>query len=187
MYKSLVFIALLFTVSVFSQTSDDAFRRPLKDVIADVEKQYGISIRYPEELVKGRFVTYANWRFRPGLEQTLDNLLTSQDITFTKEGDKRYKLQQYQYHLKTVEEGKEQLQHLATLYNDVQGWEKRKATLKGCILSTLKLSTLPAAPASKAIVTAARKFDGYTVENIAIETLPGVFVSGSLYRTSKSK
>jgi hypothetical protein len=185
--KILLALALVTGVSASAQTSDDAFRRPLKEVIADVEKQYGITIRYPEELVKERWVTYANWRFRPGVEQTLDNLLASQDITFTKEGDKRYKLQQYQYHLKTVEEGKEQLQHLAGLYNDMQSWEKRKGTLKQCILSTLKLSTLPPAPLSKPIVTAIRKFDGYTVENIAIETLPGVFVSGSLYRPAKFK
>ena len=187
MVKLFLALPLLITLSLSAQTSDDAFRRPLKEVIADVEKQYGISIRYPEELVKDRWVTYAGWRFRPEVEKTLDNILSSQDITFAKDGDKRYKLQQFQYHLKTVEEGKEQLQHLAGLYNDVQSWEKRKATLKQCILSTLQLSTLPPAPASKPIVTAVRKFDGYTVENIAIETLPGVFVSGSLYRPAKSK
>ena len=187
MVKLFLAFSVLFTLSLSAQTSDDAFRRPLKEVIADVEKQYGISIRYPEELVKDRWVTYAGWRFRPEVEKTLDNILSSQDITFAKEGDKRYKLQQFQYHLKTVEEGKEQLQHLATLYNDVQSWEKRKATLKQCLLSTLHLSSLPPAPASKPIVTALRKFDGYTVENIAIESLPGVFISGSLYRPAKSK
>jgi hypothetical protein len=32
------------------------------------------------------------------------------------------------------------------------------------------------------IVVAQRKYDGYTVENIALETLPGVWVCGSLYK-----
>jgi hypothetical protein len=171
----------------FAQSSDDAFRQPLKTVLSDIEKQYGISLRYPGELVREKTVTYARWRFRPDVEKTLDNILSSQDITFTKEGDKKYKLQAFQYHLKTVEEGKEQLRHLASLYNDLQSWEKRKTVLKECIISTLKLNKIAAAPASKPIITAVRKFDGYTVQNIAIETLPGLFVSGSLYRPAKAK
>src|SRR5688572_5479198 len=144
MNKLILFaISLLCGTSAFAQTSDDAFRQPLKSVIADIEKQYGVTVRYPEELVKDRWITYARWRFRPDVEKTLDNILSSQDISFTKEAEKRYKLQPFQYHLKTVEEGKEQLEYLATLYNDVQSWEKRKEELKQCILSTLKLSAIP--------------------------------------------
>ena len=88
-----------------------------------------MSIRYPEELVKDRWVSYAGWRYRPDLEKTLSSILSSQDISFSKEGEKRYKLQAYQYHLKTVEEGKEQLDYLSTLYKDKEGWEKRKADI----------------------------------------------------------
>jgi dienelactone hydrolase len=36
-------------------------------------------------------------------------------------------------------------------------------------------------------VTPVRKFDGYTVENVAIETIPGVYLTGSLYRPAKGK
>jgi hypothetical protein len=186
--KNLIFSIYFFlhlTITGFSQTSDDAFKRPLKDVLAQIQKQYGITIRYDENLVKDKWVTYAGWRFRPDVEKTLSNVLTSQDIAFAKEGDKKYKLQNFQYHLKTVEEGKEQLQYLSTLYNNVQSWEKRKTELKSCILSSLRLSNLPARRTSKPIITATRKFDGYTVENIAIETLPGLYVSGSLYRPIK--
>jgi hypothetical protein len=173
--------------STLAQTSDNAFKEPLNDVLAQVQKQYGITIRYPEELVKDRWVTFAGWRFRPDLERTLSNILSSQDITFVKEGENKYKLQSFQYHLKTVEEGREQLVYLSSLYKDVADWEQRKAALKACILSKLQLATLPPVPASKPIVTAVRKMDGYTVQNIALETLPGVFVSGSLYRPLKTK
>src|SRR5687768_6041621 len=130
-YYLIVCFFFLSSVLLFAQTSDDQFRRPLKDVIADVEKRFDVKIRYPEELVKDRMVTYAGWRFRGGdLEKTLTNILSSHDITFAKDGDKRYKLQAFQYHLKTVEEGKQQLEYLASLYNNKAEWEKRKTELK---------------------------------------------------------
>lgn len=181
-----LFISSFIEIS-FAQTSDDDFKKPLKDVLADIQVRYGISIRYPEALVKDRWITYAGWRYRPDVEQTLSNILASQDLTFTKEGDKKYKLQSFQYHLKKPEEGKEQLEYFLTLYNDVQSFEKRTSELKACMLEALHLSPLPAKPASKPIITQRRKFDGYTVENIAIETLPGVYVCGSLYRPAKIK
>jgi hypothetical protein len=49
------------------------------------------------------------------------------------------------------------------------------------------LSPLPTKPLSVPIVTGKRQMDGYTIENIAIETLPGLYVCGSLYRPIKSK
>lgn len=188
--KKIIFSIYVFfnlSTAVYTQTSDDAFKQPLKDVLAQVQKQYNVAIRYDESLVKDRLVTYAGWRFKPDVDKTLSNILASQDITFTKEGDKKYKLQNFQYHLKTVEEGKQQLEYFTTLYNNQQSWEQRKAELKTCLISSLRLNNLPTRPASKPVISAIRKFDGYTVENIAIETLPGLWVSGSLYRPAKIK
>lgn len=189
--KKILIITLLVSCALLidadAQNSDNAFREPLKEVLAQVQKQYGVTIRYPEDLVKDRWVTFAGWRFRSDLEKTLSNILSSQDISFTKEGENKYKLQAYQYHLKTVDEGKEQMAYLSTLYNDIASWEQRKAAVRRCLLTKLQLSVLPPAPTSKPIVSAVRKMDGYTVQNIAIETLPGVYVSGSLYRPLKSK
>lgn len=187
--KRAVFLLLMIVAGTmsFAQTADDKFRRPLKDVLTEVQKQYDVSIRYTDDLVKDKWVTYAGWKLRPDIEKTLSNILSPHDISFAKEGDKKYKLQQYQYHLKTVEEGKEQLRYLASLYSDKNSWELRRTSLKNCILSTLKLNILPAKPNSQPIVSAVRKMDGYTVENIAIETLPGLYVSGSLYKPAKFK
>ena len=117
---ALAILVCLVQLSAFTQTSDDAFKKPLVDVLKEIQARYGISIRYPEELVKDKWVTYAQWRYRPDAEQTLSNILASQDLTFAKEGEKKYKIQAFQYHLKTVEEGKEQLTYLSSLYNDVQ-------------------------------------------------------------------
>ena len=182
--KKLVLVALLFGIlkSTTAQTSDNAFKEPLKDVIVQIETQFNVKIRYPEELVKDRQVTFAGWRFRPNLEETLSNVLSSQDITFAKEAEGKYKLQSFQYHLKTPLQGKQQLDFLAAFYNDTASWEKRKAELKSCMWEALKLSPLPAKPLSKPITSNKRKFDGYTVENVALEVLPGLYVSGSLYQ-----
>jgi len=188
MKKALLFvIPFLFSAALFSQTSDNAFAQPLKQVLQQIQKQYGIIIRYDEKLVKDKTITYAGWRFRPNAEQTLKNVLSAVDITFQKEGEKKYKLQPYQYHLKSAQEGKEQLAYLATLYNDRSSWEARKAELKQCMLSALRLDHLPSAPSSSPIITPVRKFDGYTVQNMAMEVMPGVYACGSLYKPAKYK
>ncbi|HWJ92502.1 MAG TPA: hypothetical protein VNR87_15400, partial [Flavisolibacter sp.] len=187
MKNVLVAVSIFLVLAAQGQTSDDAFRKPLKDVLAEIQLRYRISIRYPEELVKDKWVTYAQWRYRPDVEKTLENVLASQDIAFSKEGNRKYKLQNFQYHLKTVEEGKQQLDYLASLYNDAQSWRGRKDSLKKCFLSALRLTTIPPRPSSQPVVTALRKFKDYTVQNIALETMPGVYVCGSLYRPIKYK
>ena len=185
---SVIIICFSFFINLsFAQTSDEAFKKPLKDVIAQIENRYKVKIRYPEDLVKGRMVTYAGWRFRPDLEETLTNILSSQDITFAKEGEGKYKLQNFQYHLKTPLQGKQQLDFLATFYNDAASWEKRKAELKSFMWEALRLSPLHKSPNSKPIVTNKRTFDGYTVHNVALEVLPGLYVSGSLYQPINPK
>lgn len=188
MQKLIYIICCLFVwVDCLSQTSDDAYREPLKQVLTEIENQYGIKIRYSENMVSDRWVTYARWRFRPDVEKTLGNVLASQDLSFSKTGDKSYKISAFQYHLKTVEEGKAQLEYLSSLYNDAASWEKRKKEMRDCMFQALKLSPVPAAPASKPNITPVRKMDGYTVENIAFEVLPGVYTAGSLYRPAKVK
>ncbi len=173
--------------SIYSQTSDDQYKKPLKQVLDEVQNRYGIQIRYPEELVNDKWVTYADWRYRPDLEKTLTNILSSQDIAYVKEGYKKYKLKSYEYYRWTLEDGKEQAEYLASKYNDTISWEKRKNELKPCIWSALKLTHLPTWTDSKPIISNVRKMNGYIIENFALETLPGVYVCGSLYRPTKIK
>jgi hypothetical protein len=177
------FFLLLFLCQTKAQTSDDAYRMPLKEVLAEIQQRFKVQLKYPENLVKDRWVTYAGWRFRNySVEKTLDNILASQDISYTQTGEHSYKLKPFEYHLKTPEEGKEQLGYLSSLYHDKATWETRKAVLKNCMLQALHLSPLPARPASAPIITNKRTMNGYTIANIAIETLPGLYVCGSLYQ-----
>ena len=167
--------------------SDDAYRRPLKDVLTEIEKRYDVQIKYADSMLKDKAVPYAEWRFRSDVETTLDNVLKPLDMKARKDKEKVYKLGYYEYYRWTVEDGWAELDRIASQYHNLQEWEKRKAELKPCLMEALQLSPLPAAPASKPIITPRRSFDGYTVENIAIEILPGVYINGSLYKPTKFK
>src|SRR3954466_7526340 len=51
--------------------SDEAYRKPLKEVLKAVEDRYGVQIKYADSLVNDKWVPYADWRFRGDLETTL--------------------------------------------------------------------------------------------------------------------
>jgi len=184
---SLACCMMLMCAGYAQGNSDDAYRRPLKDVLTEIEKRYDVQIKYADSMVKEKIVPYAEWRFRGDVETTLDNVLKPLDMKARKEKDKVYKLGYYEYYRWTVEDGWAELDRIASQYHNVQEWEKRKAELKPCLMEALQLSPLPAAPASKPIITPKRSFDGYTVENIAIEILPGLYINGSLYKPAKIK
>ncbi len=167
--------------------TDNAYRKPLKEVLLEIEKRYGVKINYADSMVANKTVAYADWRFRNDVEETLDNVLKPLDMKVRKEKDKVYKLNYYEYYRWPVEEGWAELDRIASQYKNLGEWEKRKQELKTCLLEALQLSNLPAAPNSKPIITPQRKFDGYTVENIAIEILPGLWINGSLYKPAKYK
>lgn len=167
--------------------SDNQFAKPLKEVLSDVQKKYGVSIKYVDSMVVNKKVTYADWKYRPDVEVTLDNILKPLEMKVKKEGDKKYKLSYYEYYRWPVEEGWAELDRIASQYKTVEEWEKRKADLKPCLLEAMQLTHWPASPGTAPIKTNFRKQNGYTIENIAIEILPGVWVNGSLYKPEKFK
>ena len=124
-----------------------------------------MKIRYTEDLVKDKWVTYAGWRFTPDVEKTMSNILASQDITFAKEGDKRYKLQNFSIILRLPTK-----ERAACLFKNlvqqsrILGKAKGRFTIVHAIC--LRLSTLPSKPNTKPIVTGFRKMDGYTIQNV---------------------
>lgn len=180
------FLSLWFN-STAQLNTDNQYSKPLKEVLNDVQKKYGVTIKFVDSMVKNKMVTYAEWKYRPDVEVTLDNILKPLELKVKKEKDKQYKLSAYEYYRWPVEEGWAEMDRIAAQYKTVEEWEKRKAELKPCLKEALQLDHLPAAPASKPIITAKRIFDGYSVENIAIEILPGVWINGSLYKPLKYK
>ena len=94
---------LLLTTTAWAQNSDDQYREPLQTVLDQIQQRYGVKIRPDAAMVKDKWVTYAEWRFRPDVDETLKNVLAPFDLQVTKTGDKAYKLKTFQYHLKTPE------------------------------------------------------------------------------------
>ncbi|UCD53471.1 MAG: hypothetical protein JSW27_12620 [Phycisphaerales bacterium] len=82
----------------------------------------------------------------------------------------------------TEEEAKAQLARFDETYSTLSEWQARARGIREGILRGTGLWPLPRKCALNPIVHSKRQYDGYTVENVAIESLPGVFVTGSLYR-----
>jgi hypothetical protein len=186
-FFSLFTLLLSVIFSSAQLNSDNAYRKPLKEVLTDIEKRYSVKINYADSMVANKTVAYADWRYRDDAEETLDNVLKPLDMKARREKDKVYKLGFYEYYRWPVEEGWAELDRIASQYKNVDEWEKRKSQLRSCILEALQLTKLPAAPNSKPIITPLRKFDGYTVQNIAIEILDGLWINGSLYKPANYK
>lgn len=185
------FIYLTFCViissSVFAQNSDSNYKLPLKDVLSEVEKRFDIKIKYNDNQVAGKFLEYANWRFRQDVDETLKNILAPLDLKVNKEGDKTYKLKEYEYYRWEIKDGWDFLDGLSKKYNNKASWELRKETLRPQLFAALKLSPLPVKPASKIILVNKRIFQDYAVENFALEILPGLYINGSIYKPTKFK
>ena len=186
----IIIICLLSVVCGYAQntqTADSAYSRPLIDVLHGIEKQFNITIKYDAKMIDGRVLNYADWRIKPwSVEESLYAVLAPFDYTFVMDRDK-YKIKSFEYARTNPEGGRKFLNYLETLYDNKADWETRKTEIKACLPEALGLSPMPAKPNSKVMLTAKRKYDGYTVENFAIETLPGVYVAGSIYKPAKLK
>ena len=180
-------IAIVPFITISAQLPADVYKKPLKEVLTDIEKRYDIKFQYSESLVRGVDVSYPTWRYRTDTETTLNNILLPLEMVWEKTGENTYQVSKFNYYQRPVAEGKKHLAQLLEAYPTLQQWESRKTELRKCFLEQLKLSPLPRKTDLNPIVTPARKYDGYTVQNIAIETIPGVYLCGSLYKPSKGK
>src|SRR5690625_2697303 len=152
----------------------------LQAALEQIEAEFDVILQYEEELVRD-LPTSGDWRGKE-LEQSLIKLLSPHNIMFSKSGERQYVIKKFEVGRRSPEEGAAQLEYLFHRYSSQQSWEKRSESLRQCMLQSLKLSPAPPKPDSDPVVTNKRTRDGYTVENVAIETLPGLFVTGSLYR-----
>jgi hypothetical protein len=185
----ILFLICLIIISgkLAAQSPQDVYKKPLKEVITDIETKYKIKLQYSESLIKGVDVLYPTWRYRSGIEETLTNILMPLDMIFERTSEGVYKISKYAHHVRPVDEGKKHLDRLLASYTTQSAWDLRKAELRKCFFEQLELSPFPKKTALNPIYTAKRQFDGYTVENVGLEVIPGVYVCGSIYRPAKGK
>jgi len=99
--------------------------------------------------------------------------------------EKKPQLCQGNYH--SEEAAKEQLAKFTQSYSNQEQWKARAEQVREGILRGTELLPLPEKCPLKPVIHSKRKYDGYTVQNVAFESLPGVFVTGNLYRPRKGK
>lgn len=67
----------------------------------------------------------------------------------------------------------------------ISEWQDRRALIVQHLRSGMGLKKMPAPVGAPAIVHSRRTMKGYTVENFALETLPGFYVTGNIYRPTR--
>ncbi len=75
-----------------------------------------------------------------------------------------------------------QLRQSRADYDTTDKWAARREELRRGFLEGAGLWPLPQRPPVKAIRNRLREYKDYTVENVALETLPGFYCTGNLYR-----
>jgi len=81
----------------------------------------------------------------------------------------------------TEAEGKAFLENIRQSYKTAEAWKARAGEIRTQILRGAGLEKFPEKCALNPIIGEKRVYDGYEVRNVAFESLPGVYVTGSLY------
>lgn len=190
MMKRFLMIAMIGSLALggMAQTYETQFARPLGDVLKDISTRFGVRLKYDVDTV-GKVLTYADFRIRPySLEESLNNVLMPFDYKFVKQNEKTYKIKKYEYPRRTEADGIKLLAYLNTLYDNRTEWEERAELLRKEARQRLGLDEMLAkcVKDAKPVFSKVRKYEGYTVQNFALETLPGLYLCGSIY-TPRSK
>jgi hypothetical protein len=183
MKKTVLFILFIcFLGNANAQSYETQFSKPLGQVLLEIGMRFNVKLKYDADTT-GKVVPFADFRIRPySVEESLTNVLSLFDYKFAKQDEKTYKIKAYEYPRRTPEDGKKMLTYLNTLYKDSAEWSARRIALKKEFRQQLQIdSVLVKRVHSKPILSKIRNYDGYSVQNFAIETLPGLYVCGSIY------
>lgn len=179
-------LALCLLMPLQSQTYEDQFTRPLSVVLNDISSRFGVKLSIEVDTT-GKMVPFADFRIRPySVEESLMNVLALFDYKIVNQNATSYKVKSYEYMRRTPEDGHKMLTYLNTLYHDKASWQSRTECLRNEVRSLLGIDeALGMRIKATPMLSKIRRFDGYTVQNFSLETLPGVFVNGSIYAPSR--
>lgn len=92
-----------------------------------------------------------------------------------------------QGHYWTEDEANLAMKEFAKSWDSKETWEQRAARIRQGILDGLQWDKLPKLEGNfNPIIRNTRTMDGYIVENIAIESFPGFYITGNLYRPAEA-
>ncbi|TMI63684.1 MAG: hypothetical protein E6H07_12995 [Bacteroidetes bacterium] len=184
-------ICLIFALASFcignAQRTEEVYKKSLSEVLVSVEKKYNVKLKYDDRTVKGLNVSYATWRFTSDIKTTLDNILRPLDLIYREVEKNTYEITQYDYYRRTEAEGKKHLDELLAAYSNASAFDKRKKELRECISNALGITKNAQRTPLNPIFRNKVVMDGYTVEDVAFESIPGYFVTGTLYKPTKGK
>ncbi|HME53042.1 MAG TPA: acetylxylan esterase [Candidatus Lokiarchaeia archaeon] len=78
--------------------------------------------------------------------------------------------------------GEQNLKKINNTYRNLVEWQARRQTIREGILKHAGLFPLPKRTPLNVVTHGLRELNGYAVENVIFESVPGFFVSGNLYR-----
>lgn len=87
-----------------------------------------------------------------------------------------------QGHYYTEAEAVKAHKEFAATYHNLESWEERVQTIRDGIIEGAKLNPMPEKTPLNAVIHSKKEMDGYSVENVYFESMPGLFVTGNLYR-----
>jgi len=80
------------------------------------------------------------------------------------------------------DEANQRMKEFRSSWNDLESWESRADMIRQGIIDGMQLNKMPVIQgAFKPVIHHRREMDGYAVENIAIESFPGFWITGNLY------
>lgn len=167
-------------------STENKFAQPLGKVLDEVSKSFGVRLKFNVDTT-GLVVNYAPQRIRQySIDETLLNILAPFDFVPVKQNDKLYKIKSYEYSRRTDEDGERLIAYLQKHYSNKEEFDKRREQLRAEVRQHLGIDSVMGKFVQKpnVILSKVRKYDGYSAQNIALETLPGLYVCGTVYAPS---
>ncbi len=179
--KRLIILILL----IVGAPSGLSAQHTLADLLCEVEERFAVQIACRNFSPDTLSLRNPHSRIRPySVEATLTQICAPLDLKFSSRGEGKFRIEPYEYYRRTPAEGAQLLDWLTQNYLSDRGtWEQRRDSLLRDARRMLAMESLYDSLVAQPRVALGKKqrFDGYTTQNYLLETLPGVFVGGTIY------